>query len=152
MGVAFRLTNVASAIACAQVERRQEIIERRENFFKRYNNNLRDIPGILLRPVMTWAKLSPWVFPIRVDENLFGKNRDQLANELLKKGIETRPLYIPLPYLPPYRQENIIEENLREMFHNSFKLSYDAMYLPSSTDITDDAIDEVCDAIKNCSA
>ena len=147
VGVAFRLTNIASAIACAQIERSESILNHRENFFKKYFDSLKDIPGISFRPVKSWAKLSPWVFSIRVDKDSFGIDRDHLAKLLLQNGIETRPFYIPLPSLPPYKSKDKNHEQIEQEFKVSFSLSRDAMYLPSSTELTFEEVDYICDII-----
>lgn len=101
----FRLTNVACAILCAQIERRDAIVDRRRGIFDTYRSGLAGIPGIGFQPVAEWAVPAPWVFCVTVDPNAYGRTRDELAERLDAQGIETRPFFIPLNTLPPFRED-----------------------------------------------
>ena len=103
VGYNYRLTNVACALLCAQLERREEIIARRKRVFDAYRRQLKKIPGIGLQPVAPWAEPAPWLFCITVDEAAYGCSRDDLMAQLAEEEIETRPFFIPLHGLPPYR-------------------------------------------------
>ena len=102
IGYNYRLTNVACAILCAQLERSAEIVERRRAIFDAYREELRDVPGISFQPLAPWAEPAPWLFGILVDSRAFGRSRDELASELTLAGIETRPFFVPIHTLPPY--------------------------------------------------
>jgi perosamine synthetase len=103
-GYNFRLTNVACAILCAQIERREAIFERRRSIFDTYRSGLSGIQGIDFQPVAEWADPAPWLFNITIDPEAYGHTRDNLATRLDAEGIETRPFFIPLTTLPPFRE------------------------------------------------
>lgn len=103
IGYNYRLSNLACAILCAQLERREEILARRRRIVTLYRELLEELPGIGLPPQASWAEPAPWVFSITVDERRYGASRDELAARLEAAGIETRPFFIPLHQLPPYR-------------------------------------------------
>lgn len=105
-GYNFRLTNVACAILCAQLERSEQIVRQRRRIFDIYREQLRDIPGIGFQPVADWAKPAPWLFCITVDEKEYGRSRDELMALLAEEGVETRPFFIPMHTLPPFREES----------------------------------------------
>lgn len=105
-GYNFRLTNVACAILCAQLERREQIIARRNHIFEAYREVLQGIPGIGFQPIAPWANPAPWLFCITIDEGEYGRSRDQLVEILSSNGIETRPFFLPLHRLPPFREES----------------------------------------------
>lgn len=102
VGYNYRLTNVACALLCAQLERWQELEAGRRRVFHAYREHLGDVPGIGLQPVAEWAQPAFWLFSITVDEQRFGMSRDDLAVVLDADGIETRPFFYPLHRLPPY--------------------------------------------------
>jgi perosamine synthetase len=102
-GYNFRITNVACALLCAQLARATEILGRRREIFDRYDDLLRGIPGIGFQPVASWATPAPWLYCITVDEEAFGTSRDGLAERLEREGIDSRPFFIPLHTLPPFR-------------------------------------------------
>ncbi len=105
-GYNFRLTNLACAILCAQLERWEAIIARRREIFDRYNRLLGSVPGVRLQPVAPWAELSPWMYACAIDPDEFGATRDDLMAALAERNIETRPMFIPLHKLPPFREES----------------------------------------------
>jgi perosamine synthetase len=102
VGYNYRLTNVACALLCAQLERREEIVARHRQIFAAYRERLEGTPGIGFQPVTPWAEPAPWLFCITVDEADYGCSRDELMARLAERRIETRPFFIPLHRLPPY--------------------------------------------------
>jgi perosamine synthetase len=102
-GYNFRLTNIACALLCAQLERRADILRRRREIYRLYSEALADVPGIGLQPVADWAVIAPWLYSITIDPKAFGRSRDEVMAELARRGIETRPFFIPLHTLPPFR-------------------------------------------------
>ncbi len=104
IGYNFRLTNLACALLCAQLRRRGEILERRRRIFATYRCLLEDLAGIEGPPRAPWAEPAPWVYSITVDASVYGRSRDELADWLAERGIETRPFFVPLHRLPPYRE------------------------------------------------
>ena len=105
-GYNFRLTNLACALLCAQLERHDEIIARRRELYSRYRHLLSDVPGVGFQPVAEWAEVAPWLFCITVDDEVYGRTRDELIHELATHGIETRPFFLALHRLPPFREES----------------------------------------------
>ena len=140
VGFNFRMTNVAAAILCGQMERREQILDRRRQIWNQYVDRLSRISGIQLRPTHDWAEISPWMFACLVDEQRLGISRDDLAAGLLEHGIETRPMFVPLHTLPPYRH----------LLHRTAplpvtdRLGEQGIMLPTFTALTDQQIERIC--------
>jgi perosamine synthetase len=143
-GYNFRLTNVACALLTAQIERKNEILTRRREIFSMYSKLLKDVPGITQQPVAPWAEPAPWLFSILVDEDTFGLSRDDLILRLAEEGIETRPFFIPLHTLPPFREES---EKRGESLPITVALARAGINLPTYTKMSDGDIEEVVTAI-----
>lgn len=143
-GYNFRLTNVAAALLCAQLDRVEEIIARRQTIFQRYNQALAEIPGIELQPVAPWAELSPWMYACLVDAKTFGSSRDDLMSELAARNIETRPMFIPLHRLPPFRMES---RERGEHLPVTDMLSERGIMLPTYNQLTEAEQDRVIQSI-----
>lgn len=143
-GYNFRLTNVACALLCAQLERRMEIWERRSQIFVRYRELLADIPGVDFQPVAEWATPTPWLFSITIDENRYGRTRDQLIANLAEQGIETRPFFIPLHLLPPFREGSRARH---EELPLTESLGRRGLNLPTYSALNDEKIHRVCETI-----
>lgn len=148
VGFNFRMTNVAAAILCAQMERREEIVRRRREIWTRYEDRLSSIPGIDLRPTHDWAEISPWMFACVIDPRRLGIARDELAAGLLARGIETRPMFVPLHTLPPYRHLAHRTPPLPVTDH----LGEHGIMLPTFTTLTNAQIDRICDTIQSLAA
>jgi perosamine synthetase len=139
IGHNFRLTNIACAMLCAQLERWQELLGWRKKLFEAYRQRLGGIPGIGFQPVADWAEPTPWLFCITVDEQEFGCSRDRLMEELLAVGIETRPFFIPIHTLPPYRDSRVIGPSLDE----TMRLGGAGINLPTHHSMAQDQVDRV---------
>lgn len=145
-GYNFRITNIASALLCAQLERRDAIRARREQIARTYEERLAAVPGIGLQPVAPWAEPTRWLVSVTVDPDAYGRDREELAALLAADGIETRPFFIPLHRLPPFREES---ERRHETLPVTDLLGARGLNLPTFTGMTDDEIDRVCDVIRH---
>lgn len=137
IGYNYRLTNVACALLCAQLERRAHLISRRRAIYERYTQNLSGIEGLALQPHAPWAEVTPWLFSVTIDHDGFGRSRDEVMATLLEQRIETRPFFIPIHLLPPYLEEH-------GSFPQSERLGATGINLPTFTGMTDTQIDRIC--------
>jgi perosamine synthetase len=144
-GYNYRLTNLASAILCAQIERAGEMVRRRRAIFKSYREHLQGVPGIGFQPVAPWAEPAQWLFCITVEAQAYGRSRDELMVRLAEQGIETRPFFVPIHRLPPYREES---ERRGEDLPNTDRLGASGMNLPTFTRMTDEDVSRVATAIR----
>jgi perosamine synthetase len=144
IGYNYRMTNIAAAIACAQIARKDELMQKREVIFHAYRENLKGVPGIGLQPVATWAKPAPWLFSILVDEDLFGHSRQELMTILGERGVETRPFFIPIHTLPPYRGAAHRKDASLPVTE---RLAATGLNLPTFSQMTMDEVDFVSETI-----
>ena len=144
-GYNFRMTNLAAAILCGQLERRAEILAGRERIYAAYDQLLTGIPGIGFQPVAPWAARAPWLYSITVDAAEYGRTRDELAALLAEDGVDTRPFFLALHKLPPFREESARRgENLPV----TDQLSGAGMNLPTFSALTDAQLEFICDTIR----
>lgn len=149
IGFNYRMTNVAAAILCGQMERRDEMLARRRQIMRGYEDRLRDVPGLVLRRDADDVVTSPWLFSCLVDEAVFGRSRDALASLLAERGVETRPMFIPIHTLPPYRH---LARRQRADLPETMRLGATGLMLPTYPQLTDDDVDFICDVIIAASA
>jgi perosamine synthetase len=145
-GYNYRITNIASALLCAQLERRDAILARRREIFARYRERLTGACGIGFQPVASWAETSPWLYCATVDASARGESRDALMARLEAAGVETRPFFIPLHTLPPYAAQS---QARGESLPVTDALAASGINLPTFNQITPSEIDRVCDLIRN---
>lgn len=144
-GYNYRLTNVACALLCAQLERRAELVGKRHNAYAWYRTALSGIDGIGFQPVAAWAEPVPWLFCITVDEASYGMGRDGLIEQLDREGIETRPFFIPLHRLPPFAEQS---RTRREELPVTDRLAATGLNLPTHTMLTSQDIDRIAMVIR----
>ncbi|WP_424985016.1 DegT/DnrJ/EryC1/StrS family aminotransferase [Microbulbifer sp. S227A] len=147
IGHNFRLTNIAAAILCAQIERAETILAQRQAVFDRYESLLANAPGIGFQPVAAWAKRSPWLFCLTVDADTYGHTRDELAAHLLENGVDTRPFFYPLHKLPPYEAKGANKVDLP----NTDLLAGSGMNLPTYASLEPAQIEKICTLIRDFS-
>lgn len=144
-GYNFRLTNLACAILCAQLERYEQLTARRQEIFNEYHKLLEGVAGIGFQPIADWAKPAPWLFNITVDERKYGRSRDELMALLKEGGVETRPFFLSLHHLPPFREDSIRRgENLPV----TDRLSSTGINLPTYSSMTRIEIEYVTQIIR----
>jgi perosamine synthetase len=145
-GYNFRMTNVAAALLCAQIERADSIFDQRRTVFDRYRAALADIPGIGFQPRADWAVPTPWLFCITVDPETYGRTRDELMTELLGRGIDTRPFFYPVHELPPFRNES---KARGEELPLTRKLATNGLNLPTYGALTEAEQSEIASVIRD---
>jgi perosamine synthetase len=101
VGYNYRLTNVASAIGLAQMEKIDWHLEQRQMVAAWYRDFLADIPGLSWQAEMDWARHVWWLFTVIIDEEI-GWNRFDIIAGLMDRGVEARQIVYPITQLPPY--------------------------------------------------
>lgn len=139
-GYNFRSTNVACAILCAQLERWQSIVADRQRVYAGYQKRLNP-ERATMRPRNDWSTAAPWmvcaVFP---DE----EQKDVAAKVLQEVGVETRPFFVPLHRLPPFREGS---RNRGEHLPVTERLAKTGLCLPTYPELTVEEVEEICQAI-----
>jgi perosamine synthetase len=144
IGFNYRMTNVAAAILCGQMDRRGQILDRRRHVVDQYESRLRGIRGVEVRDDADWATTSPWMFAVLIDAAACGVPRDELARQLDAAGIETRPMFVPIHTLPPYRGNHERRETILPV---TDRLGSDGIMLPTHTLLSEADVDYVCDSL-----
>ncbi len=145
IGYNYRLTNLQAAVGLAQFEKIDELVEMRRRNALLYKECLSGIAGLRFPVEKEWAKNVHWMFSILVNSD-FRVNRDTLIDKLEKKGIETRPFFIPMNQQPAFRNRGMFQG---ENYPVSEDISCKGLHLPSSSGLKAQEIEFVCDSIKN---
>jgi len=91
-----------------------------------------------------WAKNVYWMYSILIEDE-FGMSRDELVEELEKKGVETRTFFIPMHVQPVFQNMGLFNG---ESYPVAEELSRKGLCLPSSSGLKEDEIRYICDVIK----
>lgn len=98
IGFNYRMTNLQSAVGLGQVETAELHFSRRQEIGNWYTDALgaANCSDIVRQSVPRGTNLVPWLLGIQVQD------RDAVAERMLKQGVETRPMFVPLTDMPPY--------------------------------------------------
>ncbi len=150
LGFNYRMTNVAAALGCAQLEKISEYILRRRNNAAAYRRCLSGAPGLTLAVEKDYAQNVYWMFGLLVDPHKCKVNRDQLMVLLQEQGIETRPFFKPnhlQPFLRSLHPGDIYNDINNTDFPNTLLASENGLYLPSGSGLTPESIQFVSQKI-----
>lgn len=104
IGYNFRLTNLQAALGLAQLEQLKDFIKIKKNNYELYKKLLKGIAGIEVLGVPESTAPNHWFYSLVIKKSEFGMGRDELMSCLLKKGIQTRPIWHLNHLQRPYRK------------------------------------------------
>jgi perosamine synthetase len=93
--------NVQAALGYAQLQRIEELVEKKRWIWKGFAQRLSEIPDLLLNPEPPHVKNGVWA-PALVFGKSHGMTRDKALIEIPKMGLPVRPFFYPLSSLPAY--------------------------------------------------
>lgn len=133
IGYNYRLTNLAAALGCAQLERIEDHVAVKRRVNATYRRGLESTPGISFPLVADSCCPVYWLSTVLIDPTVYGLGSRQLMQRLAGEGIGTRPLWQPLHLSPAHRHGgNRISLPVAE------RLAADALSLPSSVALSSD--------------
>lgn len=140
IGYNYRITNIQAALGLAQIERIDEIIEKKRQIFNWYAEGLKEIGGLRLNQEKSWAKNVYWLVCL-ISEGFDENKRDRFMKELRNKGIDTRPFFYPCSMMPMYQGKKT--NNL-----NSYNIFSKGINLPSGYNLQMSDVDYIVKIIK----
>lgn len=143
IGYNYRLTNVQAALGVAQLERLAAHVERKRQVAMRYEEALRDLPGITCPSEAPWARSIYWLYTVMIEPASFGRDRRSVQQHLAEQGIETRPIFRPAHRQLPHRDAQAYRIDVAD------RLYAEALSLPCSVGLTDEQQDRVINALRS---
>jgi dTDP-4-amino-4,6-dideoxygalactose transaminase len=146
-GFKYNLTDIASALGLVQLQRGQELLDRRTSIARRYDAAFADQPA-LERPVLRHAAdTCAWhLYIVRLNLDRLAIDRDRFTRELEARGIGCSVHFIPL-HLQPYWRD--LYQLTPSMFPVASREFPRVISLPIYPDMTDGMVDRVIDGVKD---
>lgn len=107
LGFNYRLTNTAAAMGVAQIETLGERVAKKRQLAARYGAALEGRSGVTLHPEPMNCLSSFWLYTVNLD-----RPSKEVVEELASRGIQSRPIWHPLPRLP-YLESEVWSDGLR---------------------------------------
>ncbi|GKU26928.1 LegC family aminotransferase [Clostridium folliculivorans] len=141
VGYNFRMPNLLAAFGVAQLEQIDEYIKVKRDNASYYNELLTAVKGITVPVEKEWAENCFWLYSALIEDD-YKLTRDELIKVLSENGIESRPFFMPIHDMPPYK----------ECKHGDLTVTNElyarGINLPSSVGLTKEQIEMVCSVIK----
>ncbi|WMP16160.1 DegT/DnrJ/EryC1/StrS family aminotransferase [Thiothrix lacustris] len=140
VGFNYRMTNLQAALGLAQLERIEEILEKKQKIFSWYQASLDGLSGISLNRTAPWAKNVYWMVTFEmagIDE----AQRDEFIKKLREYDIDSRPYFYPLSEMADYPNTNTPV---------TYQIYKTGINLPSYFDMEERDVERVCAAVRKC--
>jgi len=137
-GYKYKMSNLQAAMGCAQIERANELIEKKREIFGWYKQFLTGFP-CQLNPELPHTKNSYWM-PTAVFDRSIKFDREALFSSMKLHNVDSRPFFYPLSSLPMFaaRPENVVAYDIYSRGIN----------MPSHHELTCDDVAYVCAVIR----
>ena len=150
IGYNYRLSNLLAAVGCAQLERFDELISKRNNLIDFYKQELNGFCGIQINPSFADnITTCPWLASVYLPDML-SPQRDIIC-DLLKSEfrIDTRPFFFPMSCMPPYKNYVTASKKGRgEKTTNAVTVSKQGLNLPTAPDMSEEDMIYVVSSVK----
>jgi len=139
IGFKYKMSNIQAAIGCAQIERIEDLIEKKREILYFYKEQLKDISCINLNPEPLGIVNGSWMPTVVFSEDS-KITREIIQSLFLEENIDARVCFWPLDSLTFFKPNFNCPV--------SYSFSSRAINLPSYHDITLEEILRVCNVIK----
>jgi perosamine synthetase len=130
----YKMSSMQAALGVAQLERVDELVERKRQIFAWYQQGLAGVEGITLNFEAEGIKNTFWMVTAILAEQL-GLSKERFIGLMKEHGIDCRPFFYPLSSLPAYRKvPQALEARRRNIV--SYRISPHGVNLPSGLNLT----------------
>jgi perosamine synthetase len=141
IGFKYKMSNLQAAVGCAQIERVDELIERKRAIFAHYARALSGLPGVSMNPEPVHSQNGYWM-PTVVFDAATGITREELIGAFQAANIDARVFFWPLSSLPMFCDRPVVTPI-------AYSLPERAINLPSYHDMTDADQQRVIDVVRS---
>jgi Predicted pyridoxal phosphate-dependent enzyme apparently involved in regulation of cell wall biogenesis len=134
----YKMSSLQAALGLAQLERIDELVEKKRQIFGWYKQSLEGIKGIQLNYEAEHIKNTYWMVTVILDHSL-GLSKEQIIEFMKEDNISTRPFFYPLSSLPAYAHLDTAQ-SARKKNIISYKLSSLGINLPCGMDMTEEKV------------
>jgi len=142
LGYNYRMSEINAAMGVGQMDRIDEILEKRRKTAQSYDSRLKNIKGIKIPRVSGDVKMSWFVYVVQLDDKVFSRHdRDKVMGELRACNISCNNYFPPIHLEPFYVDLFKYKQN---DFPVTEKVSSMTIALPFYNNLSEKDIDYVC--------
>ena len=140
VGFKYSMSNVQAAIGCGQLERIDELVDRKKKIFTKYREQLGGLAGASMNTEFSGTTNGYWMPTIAFSPET-GITREKLLESFKRENIDGRAFFYPLSSLPMFHP--------KPSNRNSYDIPARAINLPSYHDMTEADQGRVIAAVKS---
>lgn len=145
LGTNAKMNEVSAVCGLSMLPEMPKVISKLKSIHSKYASALNGVRGVSHITFSKDISHNGQYFPIFIDKELFGINRDQLWAYLWSRGIQSRRYFYPtLNMSEPYRSSTPQDMNV---FPVSERVSESVLCLPCYFDLSDAAIQRISETI-----
>ena len=141
IGYNYRMSNLLAALGRAQLTRLDSMIANRRAMRDRYRTLFANVEGVDIFGGEDDAEDNCWLSSIVIDSAATGWTSSDLSDALVKRNIESRPLWKPMHSQPVFADASVVSNGTSERLFRS------SLTLPSGSALKDGEVERVIDAI-----
>ncbi len=145
MGYNYRLCDINAALGTAQLARLEEIIGQRNRVYALYRERLSDERRLAFQHVSPDAKVSWFVFVVRLSDDYSQADRDRILRAMNERGLGCSNYFAPIHLQPFYAERFGFKPG---DFPNCEALAARTVALPFHHELTESDVDRVCEELK----
>ncbi len=142
-GYKCNMTDIMASIGLAQLKRYDEMLSRRKEIIKQYDEAFKDLPVSTLCHFNDDIISSGHLYLVRLNSQ-GEENRNKLIKMMAEKGIATNVHYKPLPMLTAYKNLGF---DIKD-YENAYNMYKNEVTLPLHTLLTDDDVKYIISSFK----
>jgi perosamine synthetase len=144
----YKMSSLQAALGLAQLERIEELVDRKRQVFDWYRAALAGLEGVRLNAEPPGVKNSYWMVTAILDSDL-GLTKTDLMARMAERQIDCRPFFSPLSSLPAYR-DSPHAKAAASRNRNAYRMAPYGINLPSSLRITRGQVQYVAECFREC--
>ena len=146
VGHKYKMSSLQAALGLAQLERIDELINKKREIFHGYSTALEKINGVTLNPQYSAIKNSYWM-TTAVFNHKVSSSKVQIIENLRKNKISSRPFFEPLSALKSYK--NSFDQRRASISNkNAYYIAKKSINLPSSMNLKQSEILYISEILK----
>ena len=139
-----KMDEFRAAMGVCNLKKVDESIKKRKALFNRYNERLKGVFGLKTIEFKDFIEPNYAYYPIYIDEKRFGKNRDNVKEELRNKDVFTRKYFYPA-----VNEMSCYTEMFPKNTPIAHDISMNILCLPLYESLELSEVDFICDIILN---
>jgi perosamine synthetase len=141
----YKMSSLQAALGLAQLERIEELMARKRETFRWYQEELDGVGQLRLNPDIPHVQSSYWMVTALFDRSIGSK--EEIVRRLAADGVDARPFFSPLSSLPAYAALKSAREATQRN-RVSYELSFSGVNLPSALNLTREDVARVCAIVR----